>query len=161
VPTSITLKVLHDIIQAVMGWFDCHLWEFTIGKQKYGLPMDEDWGSRQRFEASKVRLRDVLKRGKTVIDYTYDFGDCWEHRLTVTDIRVPVCPRLRTFSHNSFKCSLVLLAGCGLCGENLLNRPQQSITSGLDHAVGFANHPEAVDLLNEDKYSFSAQRVAH
>jgi hypothetical protein len=87
VPTSITLKVLHDIIQAVMGWFDCHLWEFTIGKQKYGLPMDEDWGTRQRFEASKVRLRDVLKPRKTVIDYTYDFGDCWKHRLTVTDIR--------------------------------------------------------------------------
>jgi Plasmid pRiA4b ORF-3-like protein len=41
VPTSITLNVLHDIIQAVMGWFDYHLWEFTIGKQKYGLPMDE------------------------------------------------------------------------------------------------------------------------
>src|SRR5262249_10587129 len=32
VPTSITLKVLHDIIQAVMGWFDYHLWQFTIGK---------------------------------------------------------------------------------------------------------------------------------
>ena len=38
VPTSITLKVLHDIIQAVMGWFNYHLWEFTIGKQRYGLP---------------------------------------------------------------------------------------------------------------------------
>ena len=37
--------------------------------------------------ASKVRLRDVLKPRKTVIDYTYDFGDCWEHRLTVTDVR--------------------------------------------------------------------------
>jgi Plasmid pRiA4b ORF-3-like protein len=24
VPTSITLKVLHDIIQAVMGWFNYH-----------------------------------------------------------------------------------------------------------------------------------------
>ena len=34
VPTSITLKVLHDIVQAVMGWFDYHLWEFTIGKQR-------------------------------------------------------------------------------------------------------------------------------
>ena len=44
VPTSITLKVLHDIIQAVMGWFDYHLWEFRIGKQRYGLPMDDDWG---------------------------------------------------------------------------------------------------------------------
>jgi hypothetical protein len=32
VPTSITLKVLHDIIQAVIGWFDCHLWAFTISK---------------------------------------------------------------------------------------------------------------------------------
>jgi hypothetical protein len=45
VPTSITLKVLHDIIQAVMGWFDYHLWEFRIGKQRYGLPMDDDWGT--------------------------------------------------------------------------------------------------------------------
>ena len=87
VPTSITLKVLHDIIQAVMGWFDYHLWEFTIGKQKYGLPMDEDWGSRQRLMAGKVRLRGVLQPRKTVIDYTYDFGDQWEHRLTVTDVR--------------------------------------------------------------------------
>jgi hypothetical protein len=87
VPTSITLKVLHDVIQAVMGWFDHHLWEFTIGKQRYGLPMDEDWGTAPRKEASKVRLRDVLKPRKTVIDYIYDFGDSWEHRLTVTKVR--------------------------------------------------------------------------
>ena len=87
VPTSIALKVLHDIIQAVTGWFDYHLWEFTIGKQKYGLPMDEDWGSRQCLMAGKVRLRDVLQPRKTVLDYTYDFGDQWEHRLTVTDVR--------------------------------------------------------------------------
>ena len=86
-PTSVTLKVLHDIIQAVMGWFDYHLWEFTIGRQRYGLPMDEDWGTAPRIEASKVRLRDVFKPRKTVIDYIYDFGDGWEHRLTVTDIR--------------------------------------------------------------------------
>lgn len=29
VPTSITLKALHDIIHAAMGWLDYHLWEFT------------------------------------------------------------------------------------------------------------------------------------
>jgi hypothetical protein len=87
VPTSVTLRVLHDIVQAVMGWLDYHLWEFTIGKQGYGLPMDEDWGTSPRVEAGKVRLRDVLKPGKTVIDYLYDFGDSWEHRLTVTRIR--------------------------------------------------------------------------
>ena len=86
-PTSVTLTVLHDIIQAVMGWFDYHLWEFTIAKQRYGLPMDEDWGTAPRVEAAKVRLRDVLKPRKTTIDYLYDFGDSWEHRLTVTGIR--------------------------------------------------------------------------
>ena len=87
VPTSITLKVLHDIIQIVMGWFDYHLWEFSIGKQRYGLPMEASLGIEPPIAASKIRLRDVLKPRKTIIDYTYDFGDCWEHRLTVTDVR--------------------------------------------------------------------------
>lgn len=87
VPTSITLKVLHDIVQITMGWFDQHLWEFTIAKLRYGLTMDEDWGTAPRLVASKVRLRDVLKPRKTTIDYLYDFGDSWEHRLTVTRIR--------------------------------------------------------------------------
>jgi hypothetical protein len=34
VPTSITLQVLHDIIQVVMNWFDYHLWEFAIGERR-------------------------------------------------------------------------------------------------------------------------------
>ena len=45
VPTSITLEVLHDIVQIAMGWLDQHLWEFTIDKKGYGLPMDDDWGA--------------------------------------------------------------------------------------------------------------------
>jgi hypothetical protein len=70
-----------------MGWFDYHLWEFTVGKQRCGLATDEDWESSPRLMAGKVRLRDILKPGKTVIDYTYDFGDQCEHRLTVIDVR--------------------------------------------------------------------------
>jgi hypothetical protein len=87
VPTSITLKVLHDTIQIVMDWFDYHLWEFTVGEQRFGPPMDADWVTEPRKEAVKVRLRDVLRPRKTVIDYTYDFGDNWEVRLTVSNIR--------------------------------------------------------------------------
>ena len=34
VPTSISLKVLHGIVQIVMGWFDYHLRKFTIAKQR-------------------------------------------------------------------------------------------------------------------------------
>jgi hypothetical protein len=87
VPTSITLKVLHDIVQITMGWLDQHLWEFRIDGRIYGLPMDEDWGTAPRIEAIKVRLRDVLKPHRTTIGYLYDFGDSWEHKISVTKIR--------------------------------------------------------------------------
>jgi hypothetical protein len=88
-PTSITLTVLHDIIQAAVGWCDCHLWEFRIGKQRYVPPelMDEAWGRVPMIAAHKVRLHDLLKPRKTVIDYLYDMGDAWEHRLSVTRVR--------------------------------------------------------------------------
>lgn len=94
VPTSITLKVLHDIVQMTMGWLDYHLWEMVIGRETYGLPTDEDWGTAPRKVAEKLRLRDVLVPGTTRIDYTYDFGDNWEHILIVSDVRPgdPVTP---------------------------------------------------------------------
>ena len=74
VPTSITLKALHDVIQAAMGWLDYHLWEFTIGQQRFGLPMGEDWGTEPRIEAGKVRLREVLTPRKTTMAYLYVSG---------------------------------------------------------------------------------------
>lgn len=87
VPTSITLKVLHDIVQVTMGWLEYHLWEFRIDGTIYGLPVDEDWGTAPRKSADRIRLRDVITPGTTNIDYIYDFGDYWEHVLTVSDIR--------------------------------------------------------------------------
>lgn len=87
VPTSITLKVLHDIVQAAMGWLDYHLWEMVIDGQTYSLPMDEDWGTAPPKVASRKRLRDVLAPGTTRIDYVYDFGDNWEHSLIISDVR--------------------------------------------------------------------------
>ncbi len=87
VPTSITLQTLHDVVQAAMGWEGCHLWEFTIAKRRYGEPSDEDSRDEPAADAGKTRLREVLEPRKTTIDYMYDFGDGWEHRLTVTNVR--------------------------------------------------------------------------
>jgi Plasmid pRiA4b ORF-3-like protein len=86
VNTSMTLKTLHTVIQSVMNWTGSHLWEFSIGKQRFGPQLDDDWGEVRKLDAGKVRLRDVLKPHKTVIDYLYDFGDSWEHRITVTKV---------------------------------------------------------------------------
>jgi hypothetical protein len=83
-PISVTLQVLHEIVQAALGWQDAHLWELTIDRRHYGPPTQ---GEAPSIEAAKVRLRDILKPSKTSIDYLYDFGDSWEHRLTVTRVR--------------------------------------------------------------------------
>lgn len=90
VPTSITLKTLHEVVQAAMGWCDYHLWEFRVGGKTYGLAMDDDWGTEPRQEAAKMRLADVLKPGRTVIGYTYDFGDDWAHKLILSNVRPAV-----------------------------------------------------------------------
>ena len=88
IPTSITLTGVHDVVQAAMGWCDQHLWALHLGQQRYGQPMaGDDWGDPPVIKADTVRLRDVLEPANTVMDYTYDFGDDWEHRLIFTDIR--------------------------------------------------------------------------
>ena len=87
VPTSVTLKLLHEIVQIVMDWQNYHLWEFTVGARRYGIPSDEDYGDTPLFDGANIRLRDVLRRKVAVLDYTYDFGDNWELRLTATDVR--------------------------------------------------------------------------
>jgi hypothetical protein len=88
VPLSIKLKTLHDIVQAAMGWTDSHLWTFSNGDTKYGCPSDgDDWRDVPLVNASKSKLQDLLKPRKTKLAYLYDFGDSWEHELTITGPR--------------------------------------------------------------------------
>ena len=87
VPTSISLKTLHAVIQAVFRWENYHLWEFSVSKRRYGPPSDDDWRDEPLVDAGKIRLMDLIGPRKTTIGYLYDFGDSWEHRLTVPNVR--------------------------------------------------------------------------
>jgi len=87
VPTSVTLKTLHQIVQAAMGWGNYHLWEFKLGRQRFATPHAGDWGSEKPRDAGKVQLHELLSPSRTQIDYLYDFGDDWLHHLTVSRIR--------------------------------------------------------------------------
>ncbi|HVX78523.1 MAG TPA: plasmid pRiA4b ORF-3 family protein, partial [Bradyrhizobium sp.] len=57
VPTATNLQTLHRIIQAVMGWQDYHLWEFTADEEVYGTPEPDDamWDRKVR-RASTTKL---------------------------------------------------------------------------------------------------------
>lgn len=85
VPVEANLKMLHDIIQAAMGWQDYHLWEFEADDRRYGLP-DPEWPDDTLTAAKNVKLKTLIDRGIRQLDYTYDMGDNWHHTVTIEAI---------------------------------------------------------------------------
>jgi len=84
VRTSMNLKAVHSVIQAVMGWLDCHLWEFAANERKYSMlaPNDAVWNERIT-NAAGTKLAALLTGGVREIGYVYDMGDNWQHRIIV------------------------------------------------------------------------------
>jgi hypothetical protein len=78
-PGTMTLGDLHDAIQAVMGWGDCHLHAFVIDGRQYGDQTTTDDVANE----NRLTLNGVLKSGVARFTYTYDFGDNWEHMVTI------------------------------------------------------------------------------
>ena len=74
ISSAATLSTLHKAIQSAFDWEDSHLHEFTTIKH-------EKINKRQN-------LKEVLRVGKKII-YTYDFGDCWDHLITVESRQSP------------------------------------------------------------------------
>jgi hypothetical protein len=80
-----TITGLHEVIQDVMGWENDHLFGFVIN----GIPFDE---------RSSKTIGSQLKEVGQKFEYTYDFGDDWEHTILVEkimektpDAKYPIC----------------------------------------------------------------------
>jgi hypothetical protein len=86
---DITLAKLHDVLQAVMGWYDCHLHQFRdMEETRYGPrddDMDPEWDA-DVIEERTVKLRDVMPKVGSRLLYEYDFGDDWVHGLEVVKV---------------------------------------------------------------------------
>jgi len=94
VPIRMSLDLLHDAIQAAMGWKDHHLYRFDIAGRSYGNPCQVD----DVADDTRLTLAGVMKSGVRRFTYTYDFGDDWEHEIVIegkkaaTDgRRYPIC----------------------------------------------------------------------
>lgn len=96
VDASTTLRRLHTIIQAAMGWENAHLYAFAkpTGQQRFWRvarnqvferPHAGDW-SEPANDDGKFRLTDVLSAPKDKLLYLYDFGDDWEHLITLKSV---------------------------------------------------------------------------
>lgn len=94
-PGAFTLDRVHRVIQYAMGWQDLHLHSFEVGGQQYGEP--DPVGELVLRDELDTRLDAVTGKGD-LFRYTYDFGDWWEHEVTVEDVfvaepdeRYPMC----------------------------------------------------------------------
>jgi hypothetical protein len=84
VSSDMNLYLLHCCIQGAMGWYNSHLHQFIVNGQYYGIPHPLiDNGLK---DERKIVLKNVLKQENAYIDYEYDFGDGWQHRITLEKI---------------------------------------------------------------------------
>ena len=94
VDSEMVFSDLHFVIQKVMGWDDAHLYSFRVGKGKSRIsiqsrmdPMGYDMGSFYGdYEAEKIKISKLLINKKDKVIYEYDFGDSWEHTVTLEKV---------------------------------------------------------------------------
>lgn len=85
IPSTITLRALHDVLQAAFGWEDYHMWVFENAQGRYGIADHE----LQISSAGAKRLDRIAPGQGDRLGYTYDFGDNWEHTILVEAITTP------------------------------------------------------------------------
>lgn len=87
VPIGWNLAQLHFVIQAAFNWWNYHLHQFSIGGLAYGDPDELDEmeyiGGPRSFDEKEVRLIDFERQSGLSMVYLYDFGDHWEHIVTI------------------------------------------------------------------------------
>ena len=100
---TIRLDELHMLLQVIMGWTDSHLHQFISKGTFYGVPDEEyDLMDMEVLDETRFRLKQLLKTEKESIVYEYDFGDGWNHKITLEKIlpfdveqTIPVCVKAK------------------------------------------------------------------
>ncbi len=89
VPGNLSLSDLHEVIQIAMGWQDTHLHEFVFDGVHYAQSrgaIDPFGVSADAEPEDEVMLDEVLRSTGQRLRYTYDFGDNWQHTVTVEEM---------------------------------------------------------------------------
>ncbi len=92
VPGNATFGWLHAVIQVAMGWTNSHLHQFPVGEQVISnstFELDDLVGSPRVLDEDLVTLMEIAPQKGILLPYEYDFGDSWDHLITVEDILDP------------------------------------------------------------------------
>jgi hypothetical protein len=110
VPGNANLGWLHAVFQVAMGWTNSHLHQFICGEHQYADPkaeLKQYEGDPRVLDEHKVTLIEALGATPQGFFYEYDFGDSWEHVVTVEKILPAEASAAST--------KAVCLGGAGAC----------------------------------------------
>lgn len=88
VPAAIKLNKLHVVLLWTMGWAGGHLHEFIIGHDHYG-ESDPDFDTAPRLQRDDRATLATALGARKYFTYLYDYGDGWEHRVTIEQVLPP------------------------------------------------------------------------
>jgi hypothetical protein len=91
VPGAWSLEDVHLALQVAMGWTNSHLHQFKMGDRAYGMVDIDDSGDLEIEDEREHRLQDLVQEGGSFV-YEYDFGDSWEHDVTVKNVTTVAKP---------------------------------------------------------------------
>jgi len=89
VPDDCTFWDLHIAIQGAFAWRDSHLhefrpWDRRAGGMRFGIPTDV-FVDAPPLPGWDYRVADVLTPDHPQMEYEYDFGDGWRHRVLLEE----------------------------------------------------------------------------
>jgi len=88
VPDFYTMHQLHYLIQLAFDWKNAHLYSFFYQGREIST-FEDDFNETQPEDATRITLKEVLKKPKEHLLYVYDFGDNWEHDIRVEKVLEP------------------------------------------------------------------------
>jgi len=92
VPGNANLGWIHAVLQVAMGWTNSHLHHFLTAEARYSDPHhneDIGLGEESDRDEAKATLAQIVPDQGAQFGYEYDFGDSWEHEITVEKILRP------------------------------------------------------------------------
>lgn len=101
VPSTCTFWELHSYIQDAFGWTNSHLHQFIytdahtdgiVNKPSIiGIPIEPEFEDDVPvLPGWKYKIKYYIENKISKIEYTYDFGDNWQHTIELEEILEPV-----------------------------------------------------------------------
>ncbi|MDB5152199.1 MAG: plasmid pRiA4b family protein [Mucilaginibacter sp.] len=100
VPKNYNFYKLHHCIQVAMGWTTSHLFEFIAEGYKIGILYEsmDDYDESNFIDSRNIKLMDLIQEPGETFKYEYDFGDGWEHTVSIEQFvtmeneqQLPIC----------------------------------------------------------------------